>query len=279
MARFFLALVALAALLYGSPSPVPSEEVAPARAATRPKPIGAPGEWRLVWRDEFRGDRLNLRKWRPNWLAGNDRAVTKPINDLEVAAYDPRQVSVGNGALRLRAVKRTVTANDGRTYRYVSGMVESFHDYQFTHGYAEARIFLPASSDPTLAPVGSAGPNWPAFWLNGENHPEDGEIDVMEVLSDNDVAWHYHWAGGSNAGYPSAWQGKMPGGGGWHTFGVDWRPRSLTFYYDGQQVGRQTEGVTSVPHYLILNLALSEPPYIKVPQTVRVAYVRVWKRA
>jgi beta-glucanase (GH16 family) len=279
MARFVLAFIALPALLYGSPVPGCTVEVGPAGAVTRPKPVGVPGEWRLVWRDEFRGDRLNLRKWRPNWLAGNDQAVTKPINHLEVAAYDPRQVSVGNGVLRLRAAKRTVTANDGRTYRYVSGMVESFHDFRFTHGFAEARIFLPANMDPSLAPVGSAGPNWTAFWLNGENHPEDGEIDVMEVLSGNDVAWHYHWAGGSNGGYPSAWYGTMPGGGSWHTFGVAWNARSLTFYYDGKRVGRHTEGVTSVPHYLILNLALSEPPYIKVPQTVRVAYVRVWKRA
>jgi beta-glucanase (GH16 family) len=276
MARFLLVLAALGTVLYATAVP---PHVAPARATTRPDPVGVAGDWRLVWRDEFRGDRLNLRKWRPNWLAGDDRTVTKPINDLEVAAYAPRQVSVGNGVLRLRAEKRTVTANDGRTYRYVSGMVESFHDYQFTHGYAEARIYLPANKDRSLAPVGSAGPNWPAFWLNGENHPEDGEIDVMEVLSGNDVAWHYHWSGGSAGEYPEAWQDAMPGGGGWHTFGVDWRPRSLTFYYDGKQVGRQTAGVTSAPHYLILNLALSEPPYIKVPQTLRVGYVRVWKRA
>ena len=279
MAHFVLALVALAAFLLPSPIPGPAAEVVPALAVTRPKPVGVPGEWRLVWRDEFRGERLNLRKWRPNWLGANDRVVTKPINDLEVAAYDPRQVSVGNGVLRLRAAKRTVTANDGRTYRYVSGMVESFHDFRFTHGFAEARILLRANADRSLAPVGSAGPNWPAFWLNGKNHPEDGEIDVMEVLSDNDVAWHYHWARGSNGGYPSAWRGRMPGGGGWHTFGVRWNARSLTFYYDGIRVGRHARGVTSVPHYLILNLALSEPPYIKVPQTVRVGYVRVWKRA
>ena len=278
MGQFILAFAALAALLNGGTIPGRTEEFTLTRAVTRPKPVGAPGGWRLVWRDEFRGDRLNLRKWRPNWLADNDSAVTKPINDLEIAAYDPRQVSVGNGVLRLRAARRTVTAADGHVYRYVSGMVESFHDYRFAHGYAEARIFLPANTDPSVAPVGSAGPNWPAFWLNGENHPEDGEIDIMEVLGHHDVAWHYHWAGGSNGGYPSAWQGKMPGGGGWHTFGVDWNARSLTFYYDGKQVGRHTEGVTSAPHYLIINLALSGPPYIKVPQTVRVAYVRVWKR-
>ena len=68
----------------------------------------------------------------------------------------------------------------------------------------------------------------------------------------------------------------MPGGGGWHTFGVDWRPGSLTFYYDGRKVGTQTRGVTGSPHYLILNNAISGSAR-KVPSTLKVDYVRVWK--
>src|SRR5262245_14053730 len=112
MARFVVASVALTTLLCGTPAHQPSDGDAVARAGTTPKPVGAPGEWRLVWHDEFRGARLNLSKWRPNWLAGDDRTITKPVNDLEVAAYDPGQVSVRYGVLRLRAAKRTVTASD-----------------------------------------------------------------------------------------------------------------------------------------------------------------------
>jgi beta-glucanase (GH16 family) len=239
-------------------------------------PVGVPGRWRLVFRDEFHGTRLDLDKWRPNWLAGSDREITKPVNRAELAAYDPRQVRVAKGSLRLRAVKRDTKDNQGRRYRYASGLVESYHDYQFRYGYAEARIFLKANKDPSLGDVGSCGPNWPAFWLNGEDHPEDGEIDVMECLSDDDVAWHYHWGGGSKGGYPDSWSGSMPGGGGWHTFGVDWQRGRLTFYYDGRKVGSHTRGVTGSPHYLVLNNAISGTER-RVPAKLKVDYVRVWK--
>lgn len=280
-ARAALAILVLVtgdALVRSAPT---SDASGPGGAAARTSPSvvqprGAPGRWRLVFRDEFRGDRLDLDTWRPNWLGGSDRAITKPVNDAELAAYDPRQVRVRGGSLRLRAVERETVDDHGRRYRYASGLVESFHDYRFRYGFAEARIHLPANTERSLGAVGGCGPNWPAFWLNGEDHPEDGEIDVMECLGD-DVAWHYHWAKGSAGGYPKRWRGTMPGGGGWHTFGVDWRRNRPTFYYDGRKVGTQRRGVTGAPHYLILNNGISGRR-IKVPATLRVDYVRVWRR-
>lgn len=284
LSRVALVVALVAAALGLGSTPVPSSASHPTaghavgagRGSAAVMPLGLPGRWRLVFRDEFRGTRLDLDRWRPNWLAGSDREVTKPVNSAELAAYDPRQVRVARGSLRLRAVRRDIRDNRGRRYRYASGLVESFHDYRFRYGYAEARMFLAANTDPSLGDVGSCGPNWPAFWLNGEDHPEDGEIDVMECLSDDDVAWHYYWAGGVEGGYPDDWRGSMPGGGGWHTFGVNWRPGRLTFYYDGRKVGTHTRGVTGAPHFLILNHGISGPD-ILVPSTLRVDYVRVWK--
>ncbi|WP_210503455.1 glycoside hydrolase family 16 protein [Nocardioides xinjiangensis] len=275
VASLLLATVGAATPATGMPAEPARPAVAQPRSSAA-QPFGVRGGWRLVFRDEFRGTRLDLDKWRPNWLAGSDRVITKPVNSAELAAYDPRQVRVAKGSLRLRAVRRDTTDNRGRSYRYASGLVESFHDYQFSYGYAEARIFLKANTDPSLGDVGSCGPNWPAFWLNGKDHPEDGEIDVMECLSEDDVAWHYHWGEGSNGGYPDRWSGRMPGGGGWHTFGVNWERDRLTFYYDGRKVGTQRAGVTGSPHYLILNNGLSGTA-IKTPSTLKVDYVRVWK--
>jgi beta-glucanase (GH16 family) len=239
-----------------------------------------PGAWKLDWRDEFSGNSVNLKRWRPNWLADSDTAITTPINDAEYACYNPANATVKHGTLRLKAEKRACRTHDGKSYDYTSAIVESAHDYRFRYGFAEARIHLPPS-DGSLAPKGSCGPNWAVFLLNGHHHPLDGEIDVMECLSENDVSWHYHYGSGTEpgegGGYPEAWRGTMPGTSGWHTFGVDWQPGRLVFYYDGVQVGVHDSGVTSKPHYLIVALGISGAA-VATPQTIQVDYVRVWKR-
>jgi beta-glucanase (GH16 family) len=246
--------------------------------ATRLQPRGVGGQWRLVFRDEFNGDRLNLQKWRPNWLGRNDRSVTEPVNDVELSCYDPRNVHVDHGKLRLTAERRRCPA-DGETYDYASGLVQSSDDYRFRYGFLQARIYLPPS-DGSLAPKGSCGPNWANFWTNGLHRargwPQDGEIDVVECLADNEAAWYYHAPGIDASGFPAAWRDDMPGTGGWHTFGVNWRPGRLTYYFDGVKVGRVTRNVTDSVQYIVVNLAVSGSA-IKVPQTIRIDYIRLWK--
>ena len=188
-----------------------------------------------------------------------------------------QQVAVVDGSLRLRAVKRPCRTTAGKTYDYASGVVQSSNDFEFSYGFAEARMYLPRNKNPSLGKVGSCGPNWAAFWINGRTWPFDGEIDVMECLGKDNVAWVYHWTEGQVLGSPAAWRGKMPGKTGWHTFGVDWKPGSVTYYFDGVNVGTNRRGITGSPHFLIANLSISGTK-IKAPQTLRVDYIRVWQR-
>ena len=225
--------------------------------------VGAPSQ-AVLFDDQFNGTRLDRTKWRPNWLAGTDAAVTKPVNSQEQSCYDPAQVSVGGGALHLRAVARPCTANNGITYPYASGLVETAHDFLFTFGRLEARIWV--------QPGSGAIRNWPAFWSNGTGTwPWTGELNVMEGLRGS-ACWHFHSLSGGPGGCTA-----LANPSGWHTYAADWRPGSVTYFYDGVPVGRITTGITSAPMYLVLNLGISwsASPPVAVPSEMLVDYVRV----
>ena len=176
---------------------------------------------------------------------------------------DPAQVAVGGGVLTLTLVARPETCG-GVTQPYTSGMVTTDGHFSVTYGYLEARIWLPRDAGRVA--------DWPGFWADGQVWPADGEIDVAEGLAGR-VEGHLHYSGGAVG--PVVGPGRYAGG--WHTFAVDWEPGSVTYYYDGRDVGRLTTGVPDQPLYLILDLAVSGGPGTLAPAAMRVAYVRVWQ--
>jgi beta-glucanase (GH16 family) len=182
---------------------------------------------------------------------------------------DPAQVGVSGGTLALTAVQRPCTANNGATYGYASGLVNTYHSFTFTYGYVEARIFLPAA--------GGTAANFPAFWADGTGDwPSTGELDVMEVLNGcgAGAGFHFHSTLGAFGSCAPAFSSP-----GWHTYAANWQPGVVTYYYDGQQVGQVTAGITGAPMYLILNNSV-DPTYggaVTVPASLQVDYVRVWQ--
>lgn len=243
----------------------PQAYVMDARAAAEVQPAGQTSGWSLIFNDEFNGTSVDLTKWRPNWLGSSDTAITKPINSAETGCYDPKQATVGSGELDLTAIASSCSVN-GITYNYRSGMVESNGKFNFTYGYMEARIWTPAGTGV-----------WPAFWSDGQNWPYDGEIDVLEAYGTDESSYHYHYAGCGGDCNPGG-SITVPGAtSGWHTYAADWEQGIITWYYDGKQVWQYTTSITQSPQYLILNLGLKSNQS-QVPATMRVDYVRVWKR-
>ncbi|HSX52886.1 MAG TPA: family 16 glycosylhydrolase [Patescibacteria group bacterium] len=246
-------------------------------APTSPQPLGVMGNWNMKFSDEFNGTSLDLSKWRPNWCHWSgctDTQISKAVNDAhEASCYDPAQVTEkGTGYLSLQAVARSCTPPDyAHTYDYASGLVESANHYTFTYGYMEARIWTP--------PPGSTTPqNWNSFWTVGSGTwPTTGEIDVMESLG-GQYCYHTHF--GTTAAPQQAGGCASTSISGWHTFGANWQPTAVTFYYDGVQVGQVTgSAVPASPQFLVGQYALSAAisPPITVPSNMLIDYIRVWQ--
>jgi beta-glucanase (GH16 family) len=235
-----------------------------ATASRAPQPIGVSGSWRLILDDEFNGSSLAGSRFETGWRSGSasNVGITQGVNPREVDCDDPRQVTVAHGELDLTLIAKKETCG-GRTHPYASGIVTTDHTFSYTYGFAEARMWLPGGTN-TIA-------DWPAFWTDGQHWPRDGEQDILEGI-DGVACWHFHDASGAPG---SCAYGKTFTGG-WHTFGADWEPGSVTYYYDGELVGRITSGITGAPMYLILGLAPGDP--VVAPATARVDYVRVWQR-
>ena len=240
------------------------------------EPAGDQGSWNLAFDDEFDGNQLDAAKWSTGWLASG---ITGPVNSTEEECYDPDQVTVSDGSLNLALITKSESCGISHPV-YASGMVNTNGKFSYTYGFLQARVWLPAAT-------GAAGKiaDWPAVWTDGQNWPTDGEDDIIEGINGRACA-HFHSTVSPDGIAPadSTADVTVRSGcvhetltGGWHTFGADWEPGSVTYYYDGKDIGSVTSGVTSAPMFVILDYA-SGPPY-QSPSTMKVDYVRVWKKA
>lgn len=221
---------------------------------------GLGSNWTLVFHDDFTGTSLNPTNWAPYWFS--DGTVLPGRNMRGYAS----NVTV-NAQLNLRMIATNGACISSNPHGGVNP------GFQFAYGYAEAQITLPTNSG-VIA-------HWPAWWLDGQHWPTNGEIDIMEGLSGN-AAWHYHYdSGGGLDSHPIG--GNVNTSPGTHIYGVNWYPGHLDFYYDGTLVASATNGslsggatISSSPMYLILIYAGGSGT---VPATMVVHYVRVFESA
>jgi len=216
--------------------------------------------WKLVWHDEFDGDKLDESKW------------DVPDNRRRDGWWSPKAVSLdGEGNLAISTLK------DGE--RYLDACVRTRGKYEHAHGYYVARIKLQDQPG-----------HWSAFWLYNScvgkvgNAGRDGtEIDIMEKPWLDDRVQHaLHWDGygkehkseGKVATVPSVIEG-------WHTFALWWKVDEYVFYVDGKETWRtDAGGVCQVPLYIKLSDEIGkwggDIAKAKLPDQFLVDYVRVY---
>jgi beta-glucanase (GH16 family) len=236
------------------------------------RPAGITGRWRLVLNSEFTGPRLPAH-WHTGWLGSG---VTAPVNRSELACYSPANVTFPrDGTMHLNVTSQESSCG-GETRPYTGAMVTtdpglgsaaaaSSTGFEYTYGVLEASVYIPAA--------GARIADWPAVWADGQNWPVDGEDDLMEGI-DGTACFHFH----DPLGHRGGCDHKLTPG--WHTFASNWRPGSVTYYYDGRTVGTVATGVTSEPMYVLLDNTVS-PRGAKVTSraSMRVRYVRVWQHS
>ena len=195
----------------------------------------APGgqAWKLVWHDEFDGEKLDETKWE-----APEHAVRDAWWVRKAVALD------GKGHLVIRTFK------EGD--RYCDGGVRTLGKFQHTFGFYVARMRFQKH-----------GGHWSAFWLWNrgmrEAGPEDGplrfEVDIVErPWLDDRVEHAVHW-GPLGPGAKSVGQvARVPGvGEGWHTFAVLWTPDAYAFFVDGKETWRPRDVVVcQLPLYILL---------------------------
>jgi beta-glucanase (GH16 family) len=242
-----------------------------------PPPV--PGDWRLVFHDDFDGSRLDKDRWTTCFDWNDDGCTISTNNELEW--YQPGQVSVGGGRLALTAERRAIRGSDGRVHPWLSGMISTGRNHwyaqpreTFTYGYFEAAIRIPPQS-------GMA----PAFWLMPASRFTPPEIDIMEFLgTTRELSMFVHWRNAEGAKRKQ--QGTFTAAGfpdDYHVFAVLWEKDKLVWYVDGVERFRVTasERIPHVPMEVLINLAVGlphAPPPATVSARMLVDRVRVWQR-
>jgi len=241
---------------------------------------------RLTFNDEFND--LNLWNgvsgtWDTNFwynsVSGNGSTLSGNgeqewyVNANYAPTASVKPWSVNNGVLDLTAAPAAPDIQPLiNGYKYTSGMINSYHSFSQTYGYFEMKAQLPAGQG-----------FWPAFWLLPEDGSWPPELDVMEVLG-NDPTKLYttvHYGADNQSQSLGSTVADMSGG--YHTYGVDWEPDAITWYFDGREVYQTaTPADMNKPMYMLANLAVGGywPGMVdgstRFPAAMHIDYIRAY---
>ena len=252
-----------------------------------------PGEFELVWADEFdRDGRPDPAKW--TYEHGF-------VRNEELQWYRPENARVEHGELVIEARRERVanpafdsTSSDFRysrryaEYTSASLLTKGLASWQYGRFEMRARIDVRPGM-------------WPAFWTLGEQGfwPASGEIDVMEYyrglllanVAWSDSNWTVKW---NTERRPITQLGDAAWADNYHVWRMDWDEHEIRLYVDDLLLNRtsldstfnRSDGPANPlrqPHYLLLSLAIGgwnggDPSRTGFPARFEVDYVRVYRR-
>jgi len=212
---------------------------------------GTSPNWHLVWSDDFTLDvstGVDTTKWTP---ATSDPGT---VNG-EKQKYTARAQNIfhdDQGHLVLRGL-HDFWMNNGTTYPYTSGRLQTGSIPQLKFGRVEVRAKLPAGqgSYPAILLMGTTG-NW----------PQCGEIGIMEQWG-QDKSWLYcstYSGAASDINQKVTFPNATTLSSDFHVYALEWYSDHMVFFIDGAQVALSNFDKTSPFYtgtfYIILDVAI-----------------------
>jgi beta-glucanase (GH16 family) len=199
-----------------------SEVPIPTQGLTSPNSY--PG-MKLLWSDEFDGDKLNEAFWSHETGTGQNG-----WGNNELQNYRSQNTSIQKGHLVITAKKEAFAGKE-----YTSSRIITKGKQQFRYGRVDIRAALPKGQG-----------IWPALWMLGSNFdtvswPACGEIDIMEMIGgngrENTVHGTVHW---EHDGKHAEFGGKytLPSGtlsDKFHVYSIIWDANSIRWFIDNKQ--------------------------------------------
>ena len=196
---------------------------------------GADCKWNVVFADEFNAPdgTQPSSDW---WVRCQRQGATwnRWLSDSEEVVY------IEDGKLVTRAIPNPDTSVDN--VPMITGGIWSRGKFGFTYGRIEGRIKT----------HGWTG-NFPAFWMMPEDQsggwPNDGEIDIWEVIDAQEYAYHtVHSKWTYVLGYknnPRSSFNEYAPLDRYHVFTLEWDVNYIRWFLDGKQVGEYKKSTSA----------------------------------
>ena len=219
------------------------------------------GEWKLVWSDEFDGDKLDETKWsfrlnywgKPN-PAYTDQGVIVKDGCVELhrterdGLYVSPQLQTGSNSFDVPISGSGNHWGSDRIWN-IGHLSESKFEHRF--GYYECRCKLQREPDVM----------WSSFWMQS---PSIGtRFNPKWCGVENDIMEHFFTGKCSSGNIYGGYGDQFTNEGrahydleetedGFHRFGMLWTEDEYVFYCDGKEVSRCNGAVSHVPQFILL---------------------------
>jgi beta-glucanase (GH16 family) len=216
--------------------------------------------------------------WMTSWPYGgiNNRAL--PANG-DNTYYSDASVGVNplndiNGVLNLTATVAPA-GNNPDNLPYDSGVMTTYKSEAQLYGYFEINCKLPTGQG-----------LWPSFYM--QPYDNSAELDIFEILGISPTTLHAtatDWTTRTSTTSSLVIPNSSTG---FHPYGVDWEPTTVTFYMDGNVIfSAPTPASMHVPMYMIVAMGVGAPgSWAEAPLTnsifpaaMQINYVRAYATA